>query len=284
MNTLGTPIRAGLQRGAIEFRNSLQNPADLGYYVVGNIIFVIVILLNRNEMIDEIGMSVPRMIFPGVLAMILVFVAAYGLATVIATEREDGTLLRAKSLPGGMTGYVWGQIARTSLELAFSLGILIVAGTVLIAGLWEGGILSVASVLALSLIGLLACVPIGFVLGSVFKNPRSLGGWGFIVLGGLIWISGLFMPLIAMPEWVQALGQVFPLYWLGLGMRAAMLPDSAVAIELAGDWRVVETFAVLGVWAVVGLLLAPVLLRRMARRESGSAVEARRHAVMQKVG
>lgn len=284
MNTLGTPVRAGLRRGTIEFRNSLQNPADLGFYLIGNLVFVVVILLNRDEMIDEIGMSVPRMIFPGVLAMIIVFVAAYGLATVIATEREDGTLLRAKSLPGGMTGYVAGQITRTSLELVFSMGILVVAGTLLISGIWDGGVASVASVLALSLIGLLACLPIGFVLGSVFKNPRSLGGWGFLVLGGLIWVSGLFMPLIAMPEWVQILGQVFPLYWLGLGMRAAMLPDTAVAIEVFGDWRVLETYAVLGVWAVVGLFLAPVLLRRMARRESGSAVEARRHAVMQKVG
>ena len=32
----------------------------------------------------------------------------------------------------------------------------------------------------------------------------------------------------------------------------------------------------LGAWALAGLLLAPVVLRRMARRESGSSMEARR--------
>jgi ABC-2 type transport system permease protein len=35
-------------------------------------------------------------------------------------------------------------------------------------------------------------------------------------------------------------------------------------------------FAVLALWAVVSMALAPRLLRRMSRRESGSAVAARR--------
>jgi ABC-2 type transport system permease protein len=46
----------------------------------------------------------------------------------------------------------------------------------------------------------------------------------------------------------------------------------------------VETVAVLGVWAVAGLVLAPVVLRRMARRESGSSVAARREKAMQRIG
>jgi len=56
----------------------------------------------------------------------------------------------------------------------------------------------------------------------------------------------------------------------------------AVAIELGHSWRHLETIAVLGVWAVAGLLLAPVVLRRMARRESGSSVAARREKAIQR--
>jgi hypothetical protein len=39
---------------------------------------------------------------------------------------------------------------------------------------------------------------------------------------------------------------------------------------------------VLGVWAVIGMMLAPVVLRRMARRQSGSAVAAARQRIMAK--
>jgi energy-coupling factor transporter ATP-binding protein EcfA2 len=45
-----------------------------------------------------------------------------------------------------------------------------------------------------------------------------------------------------------------------------------------------ETRRPLGAWAVVGLVVAPIVLRRMARRESGSSVAARRQKAMQRVG
>jgi ABC-2 type transport system permease protein len=40
---------------------------------------------------------------------------------------------------------------------------------------------------------------------------------------------------------------------------------------------------VLGAWAVAGLVVAPMVLRRMARRESGSSVAARREKALQRV-
>jgi ABC-2 type transport system permease protein len=83
---------------------------------------------------------------------------------------------------------------------------------------------------------------------------------------------------------LQGIAQVFPMYWLGLGMRSALLPDSAVVVEIAQSWRHLETLGVLAVWAVIGLILAPIVLRRMARRESGSSVAARREKALQRVG
>ena len=44
---------------------------------------------------------------------------------------------------------------------------------------------------------------------------------------GLIAISGIFYPITALPGWLQWIAQVFPVYWLGLGMRSALLPDAA---------------------------------------------------------
>ena len=37
-------------------------------------------------------------------------------------------------------------------------------------------------------------------------------------------ISGIFYPITDCPGWLQGIGQLFPMYWLGLGMRAALLP------------------------------------------------------------
>jgi ABC-2 type transport system permease protein len=98
---------------------------------------------------------------------------------------------------------------------------------------------------------------------------------------GLFGISGIFFPLANLWGWVQALAQVFPMYWLGLGMRSAFLPEAAAAIEIGGSWRTPETVLVLAAWAVVGLALAPRVLRRMAQRQSGSQVQAARDQAAQ---
>ena len=102
-------------------------------------------------------------------------------------------------------------------------------------------------------------------------------------LMGLIATSGIFYPITNFPTWLQWVGQAFPVYWLGLGMRSALLPDEMAAVEFGQSWRHLETLGVLGAWAVAGLILAPIVLRRMARRESGSSVAARREKALQRV-
>jgi ABC-2 type transport system permease protein len=130
-------------------------------------------------------------------------------------------------------------------------------------------------------LGFVATMPIGAVLGSIIDNPRNMG-LIMLPLIGVVAISGIFTPIGSIPGWLQGVAQVFPIYWLGLGMRSVFLPDALTAVELGDSWRHLETFGVLSLWAVAGLVLAPVILRRMARRESGSAVAARREKAMQR--
>jgi ABC-2 type transport system permease protein len=58
-------------------------------------------------------------------------------------------------------------------------------------------------------------------------------------------------------------------------MRSALLPDTAAALEIGGTWRPTQTAVVLIAWTLLGAVSAPLVLRRMARRESGSRVTTR---------
>ncbi len=62
----------------------------------------------------------------------------------------------------------------------------------------------------------------------------------------MVAISGIFYPITHLPAWLQWLGQVFPIYWLGLGMRSALLPATMASVEIGHSWRHLETFGVLG--------------------------------------
>ncbi|UGT52441.1 ABC transporter permease [Nocardia asteroides] len=273
-------IRIGVSRGLIELRQQFTNATDLIGQFLTSAITLGVLFLLRDKMYGASGMSVAELAVPGLLGSIIAFNGMYALLNVLVQDREDGTLLRAKAVPKGMVGYFVGKIVATAGSVLAQVVIVLGVGMVIIGGSSLSGAAAVATFAWVVGLGLLAVLPLGAILGS-YLDTRS----AFLLtmpLMGLIAISGIFYPITALPGWLQAVGQAFPMYWLGLGMRSALLPADAVAIELGQSWRHLETVAVLGIWAVVGLLLAPVVLRRMAERESGATMAARKEKAMQR--
>lgn len=206
-----------------------------------------------------------------------------GAAGTLTAEREDGTLLRAKAIPNGMVGYLTGRIVSLSLGTLLSPTIIFVPSLFLLQGLTRIGLTGWLTFAWVLVLGLLANLPTGAVIGSLGKSPNVVTGLGMLSITGVTAISGIFYPISALPGWLRDIAEVFPIYWLGLGVRSAFLPHPATSVEIGGSWRHLETVAVLGVWALSGLLLAPIVLRRMARKESGAAMEARRDRALQRI-
>ncbi len=196
-------------------------------------------------------------------------------------EREDGTLLRAKATPHGMLGYLVGKVALVSAMMLITFALQLIPGLFVLDGLAINTIGAWFTLAWVLVIGLIATLPLGAIVGSLFENPRNFG-IVMLPLMGLVATSGIFYPITNFPTWLQWIGQAFPIYWLGLGMRSALLPNDLAAVEFGQSWRHLETVAVLGIWAIAGLLVAPIVLRRMARRESGSSVAARREKALQR--
>jgi ABC-2 type transport system permease protein len=269
-------VRLGLRRGWTEFTQSLRAVQDQAGYLVLAALTVGYLWVNRADPVEGTSLLYPTVALPGILAGLVAYSAVFNTAFALAMEREDGTLLRHRALPRGMRGYVTGQVALQSLNLVPTLLVVLVPSALLFDGAAPGsagGWLTVGWVLAL---GLLATLPLGMVLGSVVPDAQKVGLWGLFPLVGVTAISGVFFPVQALWGWVQAVAQLFPVYWIGLGLRSAFLPDAAAAAELTGSWRTGTTVLVLGAWAVASLLAAPVVLRRMTRRQSGSQVAAAR--------
>jgi ABC-2 type transport system permease protein len=268
--------RLGLARGWTEFRHYLTSPQDLAWNLFVAVVFVVVLLFQRNTRVEGSTLPLAMLTLPGILGMWVAVGGYQGAGGALAVEREDGTLLRAKAVPQGMVGYLVGRIVSVSLSILATLAIIFAAGVVVLPDLAASVRTGWPTLLWVLALGLLATLPWGAVIGSLVRSPNSAFGLAMLPTIGLAAISGIFYPITALPGWVQGVAQAFPVYWLGLGIRSALLPDAAAAVELSGSWRHLETAAVLGAWAVAGLLIAPTVLRRMARRESGSAMEARR--------
>ena len=281
MNITLRTMRVGFRRGITELIHTFRTPLDLWGYVFPAILFTVVLLFMRNATVPGIQFSLGTRTLPSMLGMSIAFGGLVNLAQQLLVEREDGTLLRAKATPNGMLGYLVGKITLVSSMLVVALVVQMIPGLFLLDGL----VLTPQAWLTLVwvvVLGLVATLPLGAIVGSLFENPRNFG-LVMLPIMGLVATSGIFYPITTFPTWLQWIGQAFPIYWLGLGMRSALLPDELAAVEIGQSWRHLETLGVLGAWAVAGLILAPIILRRMARRESGSRVEERRARAMQRV-
>lgn len=281
MSGVSTAMRSGLARGVIELRQTLTNATDMWSYLFPTVGLLITIFFMRDAKVPGTDFSLGASTLPSALGMGLAFAGLVTVASLLVIDREDGTLLRAKATPNGMSGYLVGKIVLVGGMSVTTFLIQLVPGLFLVDGfdVDAGGWLTLLWLVPLAFV---ATMPLGAVFGSLLENPRNIGLL-MLPMVGLVTISGIFYPITSMPGWLQGVAQVFPVYWLGLGMRSAFLPDALAAVELGHSWRHLETFGVLGLWAVLGLTLAPVILRRMARRESGSAVAERRARAMQRI-
>ena len=278
MSAANTIARTGFARGGIELQQTLTNGTDLWTYLFPSILLLGTIFFMRDAHVPGTDFSLGARTLPSSFGMGLAFGGLVSVAQLLVVEREDGTLLRAKATPNGMGGYLIGKVVLVSGMTLIGFVLQLIPGLFLVDGLTIDGA-GLLTLLWIVPLGLIATMPIGAVIGSLLSTPRAMG-LVMLPMVGLIAISGIFYPISNFPGWLQGVSQLFPVYWLGLGVRSVFLPDSLAAVEFGHSWRHLETFGVLSLWAVAGLVLAPVVLRRMARRESGSAVAARRERAM----
>jgi ABC-2 type transport system permease protein len=273
MSARTTAIRAGLQRGWIEARQTVTNVTELMGWHWPSVVALGVLYALSGNTVPGTALSMGTHAIPGLLGMNIVMSGMLGLAVTLTMEREDGTLLRMKAIPNGMLGYLIGKVvSQAGLAVAVLLLVLVPA-TLLFDELEVSSALSWLTLAWVLALGLIATLPLGAIIGSLFANPQSLG-MVTLAVTGLIGISGIFYPITALPLWLQWIGQAFPIYWLGLGMRSALLPTGMAVAEIGESWRHLETVGVLGIWSIVGYAVAPMVLRRMARRQAGSRVAA----------
>lgn len=242
---------------------------------------LVILWALRDVDLGAAGVSAGGYIFTGLLAFGVIAASVLGVAGELQAEREDGTLLRAKAVPHGMTGHLVAKLIAAPLDVTIPVLPAVVGAAVLLPDTMPSDPASWLLLALVFLLAVLAMLPWGAVLGSIFRSMVGLA-WAMISMYAVAAVSGVFYPVGGWPAPLQWLAQLSPLYWIGVAVRSVLLPAEAAAAEIGGEFRLVLAVVILLAWALVGLLVAPVLLRRMARRQSGSAVEAARARVLAK--
>jgi ABC-2 type transport system permease protein len=76
------------------------------------------------------------------------------------------------------------------------------------------------------ILGPMLFASIGMLVGTVSKNPETAGVIGNIVTFPMMFLSGTFFPISIMPEYLQNIAHVLPLYYVIEGLNNVMVYDN----------------------------------------------------------
>jgi ABC-2 type transport system permease protein len=166
---------------------------------------------------------------PGYLAVVIASVGLIGLPVHLAGLRERGVLrrLRASSVP---TGSIFAaQVIVNFAMAAIGAGVLLIAARLVYD---VGAPDSVGAVALAFVVGTLAFVALGLLIGSLARSARAAQAIGLVVFFPTWLLSGAGPPPSAMTDTMRDISEILPLThvvnaiqdpWLGRGSNVADL-------------------------------------------------------------
>ena len=172
---------------------------------------------SRPEVARVVGTDVP--IFA---ALLIATGAVLSLITIISIYREGGILKRLRATPIQpqtiLTAHVVAKLVFTSATLI----LLALAGRRVIPPGQEVPLVRFSAALLFTTVSLLS---VGFVIASVVPTARFAQPMATLILYPMIAISGLFVPVEALPAGVQAVSRLLPYTYAVSLLRGAWLRE-----------------------------------------------------------
>jgi ABC-2 type transport system permease protein len=249
----------GWHRGVLELRQTFRTPKEPFGLLLNPATFIIVASFQDST-------PGAHRLIAGSIGSMLAMTSLTTLPQLLVTDREDGTLLRLRGTPGGMGSYLVAKTIHLMVMSLLTSMLLLLSGVLFIDMPLPADLGHWAMLTWVLLLGIASVAPLGAAIGAVLPNPREALALVMLPVFALVSISGIFFPVSSMPTVLQVIAKIFPIVWINQGLQSALLPASAQV----GQGNSLHIAGVLLGWTAIGFLIAPRLLMRMARRQSGS--------------
>ena len=110
-------------------------------------------------------------------------------------------------------------------------------------------------------LGVVTSALLGVALSAVPRSGRSASAVIIPIVLVVQFISGVYLFFFLLPDWLQTAASVLPVKWMAQGMREVFLPAEYAVLEQGGEWNLGGVAVALGVWLIVGLVLARLTFR-----------------------
>ena len=182
---------------------------------------------------------------PGILGLTIMQLGLFSVAFGFVQLKTTGTLRRLFATPTSPNYFLGAQVS--SRLLITIVQVLILLGV----GLWFGVQLvgSIVVVLALSVVGSIVFLAMGFGVAGWAKNENQAAPVANLISLPMMFLSGSFFPREAMPEFLQQVTRFLPLTYLNDALRAVI--NDGAGLDVIGP-----DLIGLAVWAVISFVIA----------------------------
>jgi ABC-2 type transport system permease protein len=239
------------RREMIRFR---RDRARMVAMLLQPVLFLFVMGTGLAGVVDPAGgMDFRTFLFPGVLAISVLFSAAFAGISLV-WDREFGFLREMLVAPVSKTAIIMGKcLGGATVATLQSLVLLALAGTV--------GVpyhpLMLVTLLALLFVGALMLTALGVLISARIKQVQAAMPASQLIIMPMMFLSGALFPLSNLPAWLATLTTLNPLTYVVQPMRAVVFEFVGASEEAR---TVFDTTITWGAWDLpVGAQVAVAL-------------------------
>lgn len=208
-------LRGLFQLTWLEIKIFLREPLGaIGTIAVPVALFLLVgRATNRSVDAPRIstGFEFMRTGLPVMVSVFMAISAVISLVTIISIYREGGILKRLRATPLRPHTILTAHVLAKLLFTAATLTLMMLAGRRFYPAGLQAPVISFAAALLLSTLSILT---IGFVIASVVRTARFAQPVSALIFYPMIGISGLFVPVEALPAGLQVVARLLPMTYI----------------------------------------------------------------------
>jgi ABC-2 type transport system permease protein len=232
-------------------------------------LFVLGTGLSRLAMQGTGGLDLRTFLYPGILAMAVLFTAIFSAASVV-WDREFGFLREMLVAPVRRSSIVIGKCLGGA-TVATTQGVLMIAMAGLVGVPYAPAL--VLGVFGLQIVLSFMLTAFGLVVAARVKQMQSFMALTQMLVMPLFFLSGAMFPLTGLPTWLTVLNRFDPLTYAVDPMRRVVFNHLTVTPEVRarldpgvtwGGWHV-PVMVQAGVVLTIGMLLLGVAIAQFSR-------------------
>jgi ABC-2 type transport system permease protein len=208
-------VRGLFQLTWLEIKIFLREPLGaIGTLIVPVALFVLLgRTTNRGTAAPRIpgGLEFIRSGLPVMISVFMAISAVISLITIISIYREGGILKRLRATPLRPYTILSAHVLVKLLFMAGTLALMMLAGRRYYPAGLQASVFSFALALLFSTLSILA---VGFVVASLVPTARFAQPVAALIFYPMIGLSGLFVPLEALPAGLQIVARLLPMTYI----------------------------------------------------------------------